>query len=55
MGEIFANAIAKANTGDVVLLSTACASFGLFNNYKERGDLFKEEVRRFAAQNRVPL
>lgn len=33
-----------AKDKDIVLLSTACASFGLFKNYKERGKLFKEEV-----------
>jgi UDP-N-acetylmuramoylalanine--D-glutamate ligase len=50
MTEIVTAAVAKARPGGVVLLSTACASFGMFRNYKERGDLFKNEVRRLVGQ-----
>ncbi|MCK5510282.1 UDP-N-acetylmuramoyl-L-alanine--D-glutamate ligase, partial [Candidatus Parcubacteria bacterium] len=46
MSEAIKTALAKADSGDVVLLSPGCASFGVFKNYKERGRLFKEEVKK---------
>lgn len=45
MREIVAAAVQAAEPDDVVLLSPGCASFGLFRDYKDRGDQFKASVK----------
>jgi UDP-N-acetylmuramoylalanine--D-glutamate ligase len=45
MEEAVATATAQAQSGDVVLLSPACASFDWFTNYEHRGRVFKELVQ----------
>jgi UDP-N-acetylmuramoylalanine--D-glutamate ligase len=45
MPEIISKAKGLAEAGDVVLLSTAAASFDMFKDYKDRGNKFKEAVQ----------
>jgi len=46
MEDAVQKAYALAEEGDTVLLSPCCASFDLFRNYEDRGNQFKECVRR---------
>ena len=46
MKEIMGAVKKVAAPGDVVLLSPACASFGMFKNYSDRGKQFKEWARK---------
>lgn len=45
MEQIAKTAQRLAQPGDVVLLSTACASFDMFDNYKDRGEQYKQAVK----------
>lgn len=44
VGQLVRMALESAQSGDVVLLSPACASFDLFKNYGDRGDQFRNAV-----------
>lgn len=44
--EAFGVCVENAKSGDAVLLSPACASWGMFPNYEVRGRMFKEFVNK---------
>jgi UDP-N-acetylmuramoylalanine--D-glutamate ligase len=43
--DVITAARAEAKSGDVILLSPACSSYDMFDNYEQRGRIFKEMVR----------
>ena len=49
MDECVLKARDLAETGDSVLLSPACASWDMYDNYEQRGDHFKDCVKRLEA------
>ncbi len=46
--EAVTEAAHRAVPGDVVLLSPACSSFDMFQNYQHRGEVFREAVKAWA-------
>ena len=46
MEEAVEKCASHAKPGEAVLLSPACASWGMFDNYEQRGRIFKELVRK---------
>lgn len=44
--EVVSSVNKEARDGDIVLLSPACASFDMFDNYEHRGKVFKEAVNK---------
>lgn len=50
MHRVISQAVEISSPGDIVLLSPACASFGMFKNYQDRGEQFRVEVKKLKEQ-----
>lgn len=48
--EAVTEAARRARSGEVVLLSPACSSFDMFQNYQHRGEVFRHAVQRWACE-----
>lgn len=51
MRDAVARSFAAAQSGDVVLLAPACASFDMFDSFEHRGTVFKREVNNLEYRN----
>lgn len=48
--EAFQRAVALSQSGDIVLLSPGCASYGWFTDYRERGEQFESMAKEWSTQ-----
>ena len=55
MQEAVSVATQQAHTGDAVLMSPACASFDMFDNYEHRAQVFCEAVQALAREQGAVL
>lgn len=53
MADAVRKSFANALKGDSVLLAPACASFDMYKNFEERGEVFKREVANLKAKSQV--
>ena len=54
MHDAVVRAFAAAESGDVVLLAPACASFDMFESFEHRGRVFKDEVQSLKSKVQSP-
>jgi UDP-N-acetylmuramoylalanine--D-glutamate ligase len=55
MAEAVAQANQRAHAGDAVLMSPACASFDMFDNYEHRARVFVDAVKELAMDAGVDM